>query len=394
MLKRDLRLFLRCLIPAAVLAAVLAAVCAAAAFAVAQGAEKVYTPVKAAVVDGENSVLSRMLISAVAEQDYIKNLLEVETCEAEDAYRGLSDGTYAAVIELPEDFLGDIFSGREKQGRITLSSAAAASSETVRSIAAFGELLLASGQYAAFSSSAVIDRHVPDEVIADRLLDAVNRALMAEAMTAQNKYFSVTVAAYADTGISLTAHYLVTWLAALTMLCAVMFDRLFTADCSRSMLLRLRASGISGSAFLLWKLILVFLFLFSVLLLGSMGVQNWVSLSWSAEAILFIAAGALVCASTVGAVLMANRNGAPVWLAGTVIQVFLCGGLVPRQMLPRPILIVGDLLPLGIVRSLLSPLFGGSVSLLALGGAAVWGSLSITAMLLQLSRLRAKGGAE
>ena len=56
MLKRDGRLFLRCLVPAVVLTVVFAMVCAAAALAAVRGAEDGYTPVKTAVVDGEDSV--------------------------------------------------------------------------------------------------------------------------------------------------------------------------------------------------------------------------------------------------------------------------------------------------------------------------------------------------
>lgn len=392
MLKRDLRLFLRCLIPAAVLAAVLAAVCAGAAFAAAQGAEKVYTPIKAAVVDGENSVLSRMLISAVAEADYIKALLKVESCDAGKAYAGLADGTYAAVIELPEDFLNDILSGRENRGRITLSSAAAANSETVASVASFGELLLASGQYAAFSGYTVIDRYVTDDAAADALLASVNRALLAEAMSAQNKYFTVTVAKYADTGVSLHAHYLMSWLAALAMLCAVMFERLFTADRTHAMLLRLHVSGIGDGNFLVWKLLLTAGFLLVVLLLGSAAGGEWVELQWTWGTVLTLTAAAAVMAAAAGAVLLVAGRGAPVWLFGIAVQLFLCGGLVPRQMLPRPILLAGDLLPLGIARSLIAPLFGGGWSSAALCGAAVWIAVSIFAMLLRIRSLRRKGG--
>ena len=86
--------------------------------------------------------------------------------------------------------------------------------------------------------------------------------------------------------------------------------------------------------------------------------------------------------------------GAPLWLGAAAVQLFLCGGLVPREMLPRIILQVGDLLPLGAARSLIAPLFGGSKSDVAVWAAAVWIAVSIGAMLLRLKALRRKGGGE
>lgn len=394
MFKRDLHLFLRCLIPAAVLAALLGAACAAAAVAAAQGAEKIYTPVKAAVVDGEKSVLSRMLIRTVAETDYIRDLLQIEVCDEEAAAQGLASGEYAAVIELPQDFIGDILHGAEKKGRITLSSAAARNSEIVASVAAFGELLLASGQYAAFGSDTVIGRHVSDEHLAEELLTIVNNCLLAEAFTAQSHYFVVTVTDYADTGVSLAAHYLMSWLAALAGLSLVMFEHLYRADSNRSMLLRLRVSGITAGRYLVWKIVPVGAFVLLVFFAGAGILSRWMTVQWSAAAILSALAAAGLTAATAAAVLLVVKNGSGLWMAATLVELFLCGGIVPRQMLAEPILLVGDLTVLGAARSLLAPMFGGAFHWMGLTAAIGWSALAVMVMVLHLHRLQLKGGAE
>ncbi len=202
------------------------------------------------------------------------------------------------------------------------------------------------------------------------------------------------MAGYADTGVSLHAHYLMSWLAALAMLCAVMFERLFTADRTHAMLLRLHVSGIGGGKFLLWKLLLVFGFLLAVLLLGGAAAQRLVQLQWSFVSVLCITAAAAVIAVTAAACLLTADKGISIWLVGTAMQLFLCGGLVPREMLPGIVLRIGDFLPLGSARLLIAPLFGGSKSGTSVWVGAVWIAVSIGAMLLRVKALRRKGGGE
>lgn len=394
MLKRDLHLFLRCLIPAAVFAAALAAVCAVAAAAVAQGAEKVYTPAKAAVVDGEDTVLSRMLIHGVAEVDYIKQLLDIELCDAEEAMAGLESEEYAAVIELPEDFIHDILSGAEKQGRITLSPAAVSNSDVIEGVAAFGELLLASGQYAAFGSQTVIDRYISDGDQAGQILDRVNVALLGEVMNAGDAYFTLTVTDYAGSGVSLSVHYAVSWLALLLALSAVMFERLYLSDRDRSMLLRLNGAGVTDGRFLFWKLVLPFFFLFGVLLIALAVLGRWFGVVWNDTAVLCAAAAAAVPAVMAAAFLICMKKGSPALMISGVLGLFLCGGIVPRQMLHPLMLKAGDLTPLGVSRGLLAPVFGGELSPWAVAAAAVWCIAGTAAMVLSLRRLRLKGGAQ
>ena len=90
--------------------------------------------------------------------------------------------------------------------------------------------------------------------------------------------------------------------------------------------------------------------------------------------------------------MMGSRRGAPILLFGTLLGLFLCGGLVPRQMLGRWLLLVGDLTPLGAARGLLAPLLGGSLSGTVLISALAW---LVVCPGIVLLRLRAeRGGRE
>ena len=70
-----------------------------------------------------------------------------------------------------------------------------------------------------------------------------------------------------------------------------------------------------------------------------------------------ILAAALVSFS---AVALSSRKGWAGLLMGiAAMGLFLCGGLVPRSMLPRTVAEIGRFTPSGAVLSCLKPLFGG-----------------------------------
>lgn len=391
MLKRDLHLFFRCLIPAAALTAVLAAVCAVAALALLRNAEEVYTPVKAAVVDGEDSILSRMLIRGVADTEYVSGLMEIVTCSEERAKEGLRSGDFAAVIELPADFVGGILTGEERRGRITLSASAAANAEVVASAAAFGETMLSAGQFAVFSGETLIREHALGEAFHKAYLAHVNSVLLGEAMAAGNGYFTVETTGYAGTNLSSVAYYASLWLTLVISLGGMMFESLYRTDLKRSMLCRLRGAGVKDGAFLAGKLLLPFLFELAVMPGALWALSEWIEIEWSAAAVFFAALGALLSAFVSAAVVMCAEKGGTLLAVSGAVSLFLCGGIVPRQMLPRAVTVLGDLTPLGVGRRLLGPVFGGAPEGAAVIAAAVYTAAAITLLCLRLRDIRVGG---
>ena len=72
----------------------------------------VFAPVEIALIDYEDSVISRILIGMVMGSDYLSDVLSVKSMDEADAMDSLSRGDCAAVIILPEGFLDNIFYGR------------------------------------------------------------------------------------------------------------------------------------------------------------------------------------------------------------------------------------------------------------------------------------------
>ena len=360
MLKRDGTLFVRCLLSALALTLVFGLVCAAAAVSAFRGAKDVFVPVKAAVVDCEDTVASRLLINVVCGTEYISDVLAIEKYSMGKAEEALKAGEIAAIIVLPENFIGDITGGKMSRGQIVLSPASVSNSDIVESTARFGEMMLAAGQYAAIGGDILAMDKALDYAFRRAYLAEVNSTLLDEAMGARDTYFDVTVTDYADTSMSTAAHYAVSWISFFQFLCALFFVKLCRTDFLRPMLCRLRASGVSDSAFLLGKIGYPCLFRSAILLI----LLPFLAPLLSLDPITVIAcAAAVLLASLVGtAITLGVESGAAANACLAIAGLFLCGGILPRQILPDWLVRIGDFSPFGVVRALLSLLFGGRIS--------------------------------
>lgn len=387
MLKRDVRLFLRCLIPALLLTALFALVCAGAAVTAARSAEDVLTPVRVAVVDGEDSLFSRMAVSAVQEMEHLRETVSLERMHREDAEAGLADGTLAAVILLPDGFVEDITRGRSGKGQILLSAAAASQSQVVETAARCGELLLAAGQYGVFSGEALVRERAP-EACSDFLRQA-NLALLNGAATAHSAYFTVVETGYANTSMTTSAYYGAGWITLLLFLCAIFFTHLSCRDLNRPMLCRLKAAGVGDGAFLTGKLALPILFRWALLLPALFLLP--LAANRSAGAVL----SALLAAAAAGimgaAVSMGLRSGIAVNGVAAVAGLFLCGGIVPVRLLPEALITVGGLTPFGAVLALIRPVFGGQVSLTGWALTLLYTAVALLWISRRLHRIRGGG---
>jgi len=365
MLKRDIRLFIRCLIPATVLTAVFAAVCAVAAFSVITGVEDTFTPVKTAVVDGEKSVLSRLVVGMVARMDYISDAMEVTVCDMDTAMEGLEQGDYAAVITFPAGTMDGIMYGDVTKGTIYLSPSAAAHTDVVAKTAAFGEVILAAGQYAIFSGEKLIEENNLSREFRSDFLDRYNQYLMTEALRAGSTYFQIQITDYADTNMSTGAYYAVCWLSLLLVLLPILFSGLYTADLNKPILSRLRSDGVKDAGFLFGKWLLPFVFMLVFVTAALPVAGKFAGISLTPGGIVPGTAG-VVLAAVWGYILVASKHGVPVAAAVSAAGLLLSGGLIPRQMLPEALLLLGSVTPYGTVQNLLMPLFGGNCRLLPL----------------------------
>ena len=393
MLKRDGKLFLRCLCSAALFLAVLSGLCFSAVMLL-SGSGRLYTPVKVAVVDNEDSITSRILVHAVGDSDFIEGLLEVEKMNEDEAMDALYSGGAAAVVILPRGFVDDIMRGRESKGRIIISAELASQRDIVESITKMGELLLLAGQNGVFSGECLLADHDISWDVRSEYYEKVNTELLHEAMTAKERYFVIEELDFCDTGMSETLYYAVCWIVMFLLLSSIFFIPLFKTDCTSPLLQRLAVHGVGAGGYLCHKLALTFFFraltglaaLYIITRAGltTFGIRGVLSLILTAAFITVIGAALTLCFG----------NGIASSFIAAVGGLVLCGGIVPRQLLPHSITVIGDLSPFGVAKTLLSPAMGASDAVSSPWVyicAVLYAATSILLLYSKLRRVRAGG---
>jgi len=369
MLKRDLRLFLRGLGPALILTCLLGICCVVAGLAASKGAERQTEPVKVALVDNEDSVLSRMGISMVTDQSYMSSLMEIaQVTDLDEALKGMEDGTYEAVISLPAGYMEDIMHGVSCTGTIYISDKLTGEAELIEAISDFGARLLTAGQLGVFAGERVIAENELGEEIHAQFLDATNSKLITFALDAYDTVFTFEVLPYGDTGISMVQYYGVCWVALLLFVVGLFFPQLYITDCKCSIYARLKTYGMNRFEFMNGKVLYPTLFRFALcmgLLFGisSSGIVFWETDAFSINNILVMAAISLYVSILTSnlAVSLSKKGGWSVAILSlSAVCLFMAGGLVPRTMLPEILPKLAMYTPFGPVMTALIMMLGGN----------------------------------
>lgn len=388
MFKRDLKLFFKCLVSGSVLLIILTVIClgAAAVMSAADTSDKLIT---VAVVDNEDSVLSRILINTIMNTDYLSRLLNAEKADETTAMRMLANKEAAAVFILPDGFLDDIYAGRESYGKVYLSSALAAQADIVHSAINFGEKLLISGQNGVFAAANVLRENRITGDSYSTYMTHVNTRILAEALAANDRYFTVETV---DCGTHMTSegHYMLCWTVFFLIMISLFFVPLFLTDRTHALLARLTSLGVTDVQFMTAKLFLMFAArLIIILSLVPFGI---VQASTSAQIIGILLCSAfltLICAC----LSMCIRDPISAMLITAVSGIFLSGGLIPPRLLPSIFAHLASFTPYGAAKSLLAPVFNVSPDLTGTICALLYSALAMLLISRNLRAVRIGGGA-
>lgn len=384
MLKRDFTLFIRCLGASALLLILFASVSLGVAAIMTRATDAESDKIHVAVVDNEDSVLSRILIHTVSDTEYLRSLIAVETMEEEDAHSALRDGECAAAILLPPDFVRDMAGGTKATGRVYLSPALASQSDIIASTLRFGERILVSGQYGVFAGERLLREHRATQDVRDRFLTASNTGLLSAALAGSDTYFTTEELSYGNSGLSTNAYFVLSALTALLFLISLFFTPLFMRDCTRDMLCRLATYGIGPGRYMLWKTVLLTLLRYVLSLTALLFLRG--PLGLTPEWLSPIAAAFFV--TVVGACLsMCTGDGITANTLITLIGMLLCGGLIPLHLLPESVRLIGRLTPFGAAQALLSPAFGAGWDWVGLAAACTYTLISVLLIRRKLRRI-------
>ena len=250
MLRRDLRLFLRGLGLCLAVLALLSALTVGAVFVAGLRADD---GPKADVVlcDEDDGFLSRIALHLVLQQDFAGRTMSVLRADRAEGLAMLRAGRCHAVIVLPEGYLDSLMTGAEGRMEIYLSTAAARESALVERLAETGQLLIAAGQYGVFAGEHLIWEAGLPAAVHDAYLDAVNAALIDEALSAYEDYFTVEVLPATTLGAAQRGFLALLGIA--LFLLPACFTELYKRDRESDVYPRLQSLGLRPGAFYLGK---------------------------------------------------------------------------------------------------------------------------------------------
>lgn len=395
MLKRDLQLFVRCLVAALVFALFLGVIAYGAVTAVSRGGtERAQLP-EIAVVDKENSMLSRMLIGFVENSEFAAPLFRVTKAKEKEAMRRFAEGSCSAVIVLPENFLEDISYGREAGGQIYLSETVGTYANVVASAAKFGEKMLAAGQYGVFSGEHLLRDYGRTNEEHEQYLMAVNAKLLNEVLESNTNYYEIVLTDYDNTSLDVVSDYLTAWLAFVLVLGGLFFHKLYKMDLNASVYARLAAYGVSAGIFSAGKIGFPFVFQTCLSVVVVLLTKGYCKITLTPGSVCALFLALLLASFLAFAFAVCMKNEVILTTAVAFVGLLLCGGVIPRPTLPAFCRIIGDLSPLGAVRTLVSPMFGAGVDIRAVLVAVGYLLLFVWMIGRGLNRLKTgKGKAE
>lgn len=376
MLYRDGKLFLASLWRAVLLCVIFGLLLSALLYGILSSVSRdTKAPIAVALVDEDGSLMSNLTLSFIRNQKDVSAVAEIVKTDRETALAGVESGDFKGAVILPKDYLNAITAGNFVHGKVLLSNGALVDASLIRRVARTSENLIRMGQYGVFAGASVVSRHPEARQVYDAYLLKINDTLLYEASTANDRYITEEITAYASSALPLTEHMALLMLLSLVTLSTLFFYRSQTEDMAPTHQARLRALGVGPMAFLLPKIL--YAFLFRILLCGALLplLSRFLVLQLSPVSLLLLLAALLsgaILDTLLSVSLAGHRFGIALLSLFFLIQMFFTGGILPLHYLAEPLRAVGRVLPLGLTFSLSAPLLGAKLAPLSLLGSVLW----------------------
>ncbi len=368
LLRKDLALYGRKILSLLLLSAILLGGTAAILYATVTGTER--APMHLALVDNDRSALSDAAIHAVADSEDVSSMFTVEYCTEDEALRGMQSGEYAAALLFADNFFSKILDG-DRAITVCLSDRLSDAAFAVPHFAKTGETLIKVAEYGVMSAWEPLRAAYPYAEASDALSRLEMRYAM-RLLSLPKTAFAVEILPVSESGLGLAESYLVAYLVFFFLLTEILFFPFTVRDLTPPMLRRITSYGIHPLLLLAQKTILPF---FTRAVLGG-GILLFTvrRIPFSASAGIALLLCSLLC-TAMTALLSQSRIGLSLCFALPLAGLLLCGGLVPRAMLPYTVLQIGRCTPFGLLCDAFAPLFGGKAHPLVLIGLALWCAL-------------------
>ena len=395
LIQKDVKTSKRTFLPMLLILLLLCAGCAVMCVSVVNSAIPTAQKTVLGIIDKDGSLLSKIAIGTISQNQEVSALFSTRNfTDEQEGYDAVAEGEIVALLIFEQNYFDKIINGDSSAVNVVLSKAMELHSHLIRDFATTGEILIKTGEYGVGAAWHPMVDGASDRDAAIQKYNAFTLEFAIEILSLTGRAAAENVLSYSSSANSLATHYILLYSTLLITLLDVLFFDYIRREGSRSMLCRLKSLGVNGMHLFFAKLIPVFLVktvLLSLLLTAlHLTVGLKITLLTVAAALCFLlfssALGVCFC-------LLCQRwdVGPCILFAASFAGLFLCGGIVPYDMLPLSVTKWGAFTPLGVGSAMLSPLFGGSYS----GTPWILGTAYIAfflfAALRYVERLRTKG---
>lgn len=362
MIHRDGRLFVRCLIYVLITGCVFLAICAGAVKLLSDHEDGGGSALTLVLVNEDESYFGDFVLNIISSNENIVSAVEVVSAVSEaEAIDAVKHGAAGALI-LPDDFFASVDSGENYPCRIILNDDNMAAASMIRRFSDLGSDMLSSAQYAVYEGDLYLREQGADESVRSEYNLILNGSMAAEIADAPDRYFRIKDLGYTNRGLSVFGHYAAVYLAFFFGILSMAFFHLYRDDCERGTLIRLRSAGVGKRRFLFWKVLLCGFAYAAVLAVVCIVFRS--RITPGPAAVLLSVCAVLFAAYFCACIGIAFGNSsAAVLFVIFFVSLFFCGGIIPYSGLSQTALAIGNATPIGVIYALLSPLFGGSISI-------------------------------
>lgn len=321
---------------------------------------------KIGVVDKDGSMVSQLAVGIVAANEEVAALFEVVNFdEAQAAMDAVAASETVAAIIFEEGYFDKVLAGESSAISVILSREMELHSQMIRDFAGTGEILIKTGEYGVNAAWYPVMDAFDNETVALMKFNTFSMKFAVELLSLTGLAVDGVVLDYSDRAGSVEGHYILHYTVLLLTLLDMLFFDFIRRDCNRTFLCRLKSAGVGAEHILAAKLpfllatktgLLAVVLVVMALIFG-LNLTVWTVLSAVCFLIFSSVIGVCLCA-----LLQKSDVGPCILCALGFAGMFLCGGLVAYDMLPKAVTQWSILTPMGIGASMLSPMFGGSVT--------------------------------
>jgi len=290
-----------------------------------------------------------LAVSLASSMESVKSLCKLEKCTEEEARKGLRDGTYDAVLYIPEQFVQDIQRGVNRPALISFASHSGISGAALKELAESGAQLLSVAQAAVYALDETLQTY-EIRMSQTEMENMVSMVYLRPALSREQFFSDVDCGPFQ--GVSQVSYYEAVLALTLTLLATLAAGKLHGRQ-NRHMVQYLYGKGIRP-----WQRVLAGVLGTMALVLPSfvcftMALRKAVPYvapgQWVARPLWLPAVAVSISVSALAyAVFTLARDGGAgcqILFLITVAMALVAGGLVPLGFLPEGISHVGGVLP-------------------------------------------------